>query len=74
MGFNIGDGKTFYSHQASLTGNITQLQDTSNVNITGRWMFRVDATDIGDEISCDKSKMPLVIGITIGRKGDRNIL
>ncbi|KAK2159265.1 hypothetical protein LSH36_155g00003 [Paralvinella palmiformis] len=54
MGFNIGDGKTFYSHQASLTGNITQLQDTSNVNITGRWMFRVDATDIGDEISCDK--------------------
>lgn len=45
-GFNAGDNTVFYNLPGSMTGNITQLAQSSNVGIKGRWMFRVDGPNI----------------------------
>ncbi len=42
FGFNSGNYKDFYSNQESFTTNIRNLDNTSNVDIPGRWIFRTD--------------------------------
>ena len=44
VAIDSGDGQHFYAHPSSMNNNITNLAQTSNVNINGRWMFRLDDT------------------------------
>ncbi|NXH38106.1 TECTA protein, partial [Dicaeum eximium] len=41
-GFNSGDGTNFYNIPVSQTDAIINITTTSNVNVPGRWVFRVD--------------------------------
>ncbi|XP_074786481.1 alpha-tectorin-like [Athene noctua] len=41
-GFNSGDDKNFYNIPGSQTEAIINVTQTSNVNVPGRWVFRVD--------------------------------
>lgn len=46
VGFNAGDGIRFASVPGSRTGDIVNIDTTSNVGIPGVWVFRVDEDDI----------------------------
>ncbi|XP_070553577.1 sushi domain-containing protein 2-like [Ptychodera flava] len=48
VGFNGGDGDTSHSVKGSRTGDIVNIHLWSNVNVTGRFTFRIDNTDIED--------------------------
>ncbi|XP_070553581.1 sushi domain-containing protein 2-like isoform X2 [Ptychodera flava] len=48
VGFNGGDGNTSHSVEGSRTGDIVNIDLWSNVNVTGRFTFRIDDTDIED--------------------------
>lgn len=41
MGYDAGDGKSYYRHPDSQTANILKLTDTSNVDEPGVWRFEV---------------------------------
>ncbi|XP_013419198.1 sushi domain-containing protein 2 [Lingula anatina] len=47
VGFNAGDGLRYFSVPGSRTSAIVDVETTTNVNVPGRWIFRVD--DIGVE-------------------------
>ena len=42
VGFNAGDGVNFASVPGSRTREIINITNTTNVNIPGVWIFRVD--------------------------------
>nr|XP_054773489.1 sushi domain-containing protein 2-like [Lytechinus pictus] len=63
VGFNAGDGVTFYSVPASRTADVVDIETTSNIGVPGRWVFRTDNSNIqGQECttSGDISLFPLV--------------
>ena len=41
-GFNAGDGVRYFSIPGSQTADIVNIDTTSNVEVPGLWMFRVD--------------------------------
>uniref|UniRef100_A0A803TZ17 NIDO domain-containing protein n=1 Tax=Anolis carolinensis TaxID=28377 RepID=A0A803TZ17_ANOCA len=41
-GFNTGDNKNYYSIPGSRSAHILNIINTSNVEVPGRWVFRVD--------------------------------
>jgi alpha-tectorin len=41
FGYNAGDNFNFYSYPDSFTNNITSVSTQSNVNIPGKWVFKV---------------------------------
>ena len=41
-GFNAGDGVRYFSIRGSQTASIVHIDTTSNVEVPGLWMFRVD--------------------------------
>jgi len=45
-GFNAGDGSTFYAINGSFTSNVVSLSNRSNVNTNGKFIFRVDKSNI----------------------------
>ena len=47
LGFSSGDGTRHYTLPGTdkVDGRLT-LEQTSNVNVPGRWVFRVDATNV----------------------------
>ena len=45
-GFNAGDNITFFNVPGSRTDSIIDVEETSNIGIPGRWIFRVDNSDI----------------------------
>ncbi|KAK3766711.1 hypothetical protein RRG08_046008 [Elysia crispata] len=47
-GFNAGDMKNFYEIEGSREAAIINLTQTSNVEIPGKWIFRVDSEEIED--------------------------
>ena len=47
VGFNAGDGVHYYVVPASRTKSIVDISQQSNVELTGRWMFRVDQVQVG---------------------------
>ena len=51
MGFNAGDGVNYFAVPDSRTPEIGNIQNTSNVGTTGRWIFRIDQSSIVDN-SC----------------------
>ncbi|XP_066293398.1 sushi domain-containing protein 2-like [Branchiostoma lanceolatum] len=48
VGFNAGNGMQYFSVPASRTDAIVDIETTSNVNIPGRWVFRIDSAVIRD--------------------------
>lgn len=40
-GFNAGDGMTYTEMPGSRTPNMINITDTSNVGVTGLWVFQV---------------------------------
>ncbi|XP_078657568.1 sushi domain-containing protein 2-like isoform X2 [Branchiostoma floridae x Branchiostoma belcheri] len=48
VGFNAGDGMRYFSVPGSQTHAIVDVETTSNVNLPGRWVFRIDSGDIQD--------------------------
>ncbi|KAL5012552.1 hypothetical protein ScPMuIL_011103 [Solemya velum] len=51
-GFNAGDKSTSYSIAGAQTADVLNLTFTSNVDIPGKWVFRVDSAAIQD-IDCE---------------------
>jgi len=47
-GFDAGDGRNYFNIYGSMTEFMLNLPYTSNVNVAGRWIFRIDADDIVD--------------------------
>jgi hypothetical protein len=45
-GFNAGDGNSHFVLPGSFTLNITKISELSNINIPGKWIFRVDSENI----------------------------
>lgn len=47
-GFNAGDGNVSFAMEGSLTQNVILLNNKSNINIPGKWIFRIDENEIAD--------------------------
>ena len=45
VGFDVGDGETFYTVPGSCTPNVQSVGWTSNADAPGKWVFRVDAVE-----------------------------
>ncbi|XP_029938701.1 sushi, nidogen and EGF-like domain-containing protein 1 isoform X2 [Salarias fasciatus] len=41
-GFNAGDGKRYFNIPGSRTGDVVNVEGTTNVGFPGRWVFRID--------------------------------
>ncbi|XP_048768421.2 protein mesh-like [Ostrea edulis] len=48
VGFNAGDGIVFFTVNASRTHEIVNVTTMSNIDIPGKFAFRIDASDITD--------------------------
>ncbi|RNA04016.1 sushi domain-containing 2-like [Brachionus plicatilis] len=48
VGFNFGDGSRSLSLPGSLTENVLNLANDSNIGVPGRWIYRIDDSDILD--------------------------
>ncbi|XP_054773314.2 sushi domain-containing protein 2-like [Lytechinus pictus] len=46
VGFNAGDGVTYYSVPGSQTPAVVDIETTSNIGVPGRWVFRTDNANI----------------------------
>eukprot|EP00057_Strongylocentrotus_purpuratus_P029925 XP_780234.3 PREDICTED: sushi domain-containing protein 2 [Strongylocentrotus purpuratus] len=46
VGFNAGDGVTYYSVPGSQTAAVVDIETTSNIGVPGRWVFRTDNSNI----------------------------
>nr|XP_002734454.1 PREDICTED: uncharacterized protein LOC100367616 [Saccoglossus kowalevskii] len=51
VGFNAGDGVSFYKLAASMKPEIVNIRETSNVGILGRYAFKTDRENI-EEMCC----------------------
>ncbi|XP_062583117.1 sushi, nidogen and EGF-like domain-containing protein 1 [Saccostrea cucullata] len=47
VGFNAGDGKVYYVVNGSRTADIVNIHKMSNVRIPGKFVFRIDSSEIG---------------------------
>ncbi|XP_030847139.1 sushi, nidogen and EGF-like domain-containing protein 1 [Strongylocentrotus purpuratus] len=46
VGFNAGDGVNYYSVPGSRTAAVVDIETTSNIGVSGRWVFRTDNSNI----------------------------
>ncbi|XP_077865051.1 uncharacterized protein LOC144350857 [Saccoglossus kowalevskii] len=46
VGFNVGDGVNFFSVPLSMQPEVVDIEETTNVDIQGRYVFQVDAQTI----------------------------
>lgn len=51
-GFNGGNLTNFFSLPGSRTPEIVNIQETTNVNVPGRWAFKVDGKEIDPANGC----------------------
>ena len=54
VGFNAGDGETYYSVPGSRTDAIVDIDMTTNIGVPGRWLFRTDNANI-EGLQCTSS-------------------
>ncbi|XP_076872164.1 LOW QUALITY PROTEIN: sushi, nidogen and EGF-like domain-containing protein 1, partial [Brachyhypopomus gauderio] len=45
-GFNAGDGRRYFNIPGSRTGDVVELETTTNVGYPGRWVFRIDDAQV----------------------------
>lgn len=48
VGFNAGDGVNYYAVPGSMTDSVLNLPNMSNVDIPGKFVFRVDLAEIAN--------------------------
>lgn len=53
-GFNAGDNATYYIIEGSFTPEVLTLVNRTNVGVPGKWIFRIDQSDI-EEGGCPES-------------------
>lgn len=63
VGFNAGDGIRFFAVPESRKLEIINIDTTSNVDIPGVWMFRVDQEDILNAGCTDNSDGKIIVAI-----------
>ncbi|KAF7688705.1 hypothetical protein HF521_013512 [Silurus meridionalis] len=51
-GFNGGDVSHFFNLPGSRTNDVVNIEQTTNVNVPGRWFFRVDTEQIDPANGC----------------------
>ncbi|XP_033100065.1 sushi domain-containing protein 2-like [Anneissia japonica] len=54
VGFNAGNGITFYSVPGSRNASIVDVEETTNVGVIGRWVFRTDVEKVTENGCTDK--------------------
>uniref|UniRef100_A0A4W3GVP4 Tectorin alpha n=1 Tax=Callorhinchus milii TaxID=7868 RepID=A0A4W3GVP4_CALMI len=54
VGFNGGDNSHFFSLPSSRTSEVLNMEQTSNVNMPGRWLFRIDGVTIAPARGCSR--------------------
>lgn len=59
-GFNGGNLTNFFSLPGSRTPEIVNIQETTNVNVPGRWAFKVDGKEIDPANGCTSRGKPLL--------------
>ena len=47
IGFNAGDGTRFFMVQGALTNQTLNIDEGSNVGVTGLYIYRVDCSVLG---------------------------
>ena len=52
VGFDAGDKQNFFSFPDSQTPAIIDVNNSSNVGVTGRWIFRIDQRSISFGAVC----------------------
>ncbi|XP_013925027.1 PREDICTED: alpha-tectorin [Thamnophis sirtalis] len=51
-GFNGGNSTNYFSIPASRTPDIVNIEETTNVNVPGRWVFKIDGREIDPANGC----------------------
>ncbi|XP_048368680.1 alpha-tectorin isoform X2 [Sphaerodactylus townsendi] len=51
-GFNGGNNTNYFSIPGSRTTEIVNIEETTNVNLPGRWVFRIDGREIDPANGC----------------------
>lgn len=46
VGFNAGDGVRFFSHPDSFTTRLYDIPTSSNIGVSGVWVFKVDGEEV----------------------------
>ncbi|XP_071797060.1 uncharacterized protein [Asterias amurensis] len=46
VGYDAGDGTTYYSVPGSMTDQIYSINNATNIGTRGRWLFRTDTNDV----------------------------
>lgn len=46
VGFNAGDGTNALVLPTSLTAEVLQVASTGNTGMDGRWLFRLDSSEV----------------------------
>lgn len=65
VGFDQGTSFYYYTVPWSLSSAVLNLAKTSNVGLTGRWMFRVDEGFVTPAGIVDESGIKSVIGAAV---------
>ncbi|XP_022084195.1 uncharacterized protein LOC110975750 [Acanthaster planci] len=76
VGFDASDGVNYYEVPGSQSDDIVNIDLRSNINTTGRWLFRIDLDEIQDnEAPIFRScQSPDIIYVTAGTNGSRVVL
>ena len=53
VGFDAGDGENFFALPSSRTPEIIDINEGSNVELPGRWIFRIDEQNIESAEGCE---------------------
>ncbi|XP_066565247.1 sushi, nidogen and EGF-like domain-containing protein 1 [Amia ocellicauda] len=66
-GFNAGDGRRYFNIPGSRTEDVVDVEETTNVGIPGRWVFRIDDAQVqvggcNDSASVCQNLRPCVNG------------
>ena len=62
IGFNAGDGTRFFMVPGSLTNQTLNIDEGSNVGVTGMYIYRVDCSVLGPN---DGEKLKLLVVLII---------
>ena len=60
IGFDAGDGTRFFMHPRALTNQVLNIDEGSNVGVTGVYIYRVDCSVRGPNDG-EKPKLILVL-------------
>ena len=65
IGFNAGDGTRSFVNQHALSRQALDIDEESNVNVTGVYIYRVDLCSVLGPIDGENPKLLLVVIIMI---------